>query len=122
MTRTSNALALLLLGVLLLIGFLLMLLPSGTARSTASVRSTEEDGRRALYLLLEELGYQVSGWNQAPGNLPRGTDVLLKGIARAGQLASPTAVGVPGTEGTSGIIGEVVSAFAKEGAKAAFAP
>jgi len=76
MTRTSNALALILLGALLLIGFLLMLLPSGSARSAGSVRSTQEDGRRALYLLLEELGYQVAGWNQAPGDLPRGNEVL----------------------------------------------
>jgi hypothetical protein len=76
MTRTSNALALILLGALLLIGSLLTLLPGGGARSSGSVRSTEEDGRRALYLLFEELGYQVAGWNQAPGYLPRGSDVL----------------------------------------------
>lgn len=76
MNRNWNALALVFLGALLLIGFLLTLLPSGATGSPGSVRSAAPDGRRALYLLLDELGFRPRGWTRSPGNLPRG-DYLL---------------------------------------------
>lgn len=37
-----------------------------------SAASPEPEGRRALLLLLRELGYRADTWNEAPGALPRG--------------------------------------------------
>jgi hypothetical protein len=41
-----------------------------------SVGSTEQDGRRALQLLLEELGFETVAWRQPPGSLPPGERLL----------------------------------------------
>ena len=65
------------MGVLLLLGLLLRAIPSGSGDEPMSVRSTEPDGRRALYLLLEELGFQPSAWTRSPGLLPRGETLLV---------------------------------------------
>ncbi len=62
---------------LLLAGLLLALLPSRSTGATGSVFSVEPGGTHALFLLLEELGFQVLPWTRAPGNLPRNSDLLV---------------------------------------------
>lgn len=42
-----------------------------------SVGNTEDNGRRAAFLLLEELGFEPEVWNRRPGLLPRGAHVLV---------------------------------------------
>ncbi len=41
-----------------------------------SVASTDDDGRRALLLVLQELGLHPAGWVRAPGSLPRGEHLV----------------------------------------------
>lgn len=76
----SNAarplLALFLAGVLVL-AFLLQFLPSGTGGTSGGATSTQEDGWRAAFLLLEELDFDPEVWRDAPGHLPHGDHLLL---------------------------------------------
>ena len=62
---------------LLAAGLLLTLLPSGSRAREPSVLSAEAGGWRALFLLLEGLGYRTAVWTKTPGNLPRSRDVLF---------------------------------------------
>ena len=56
---------------LLAAGLLLTVLPSGSHAREPSVLSAEPKGRRALFLLLERLGWRTQVWTKTPGNLPR---------------------------------------------------
>ncbi len=65
-------LALLLLAVILTLGAV----GGGPAPVPGSALSVEDDGRRAAYLVLEELGFATEVWRAAPGRLPPGRSVL----------------------------------------------
>lgn len=77
MTRTASALSLVLVFGLLLVGSLLLLLPSGRESRPGSVLSSEPDGRRALLLLLDELGFDARAWTEVPARLPHGGATLF---------------------------------------------
>ncbi len=65
------------LSTVLLVGFLLAILPSGSARSGSSTSSTAPQGRMAALQLLKELGFRARSWRQAPGHLPVGDHLLI---------------------------------------------
>jgi hypothetical protein len=71
-----------LLALLTVVAFLV---PSGaenSSRSFPSTYSTTNDGAKAAYTLLEEMGYRVERWTQPPGDLPtpsRGTLLIIAG-------------------------------------------
>lgn len=70
----SGALA---LGALLIALLVLTMFSEGESTPTPrSVQSTEPDGRRALFLLLVELGFAPEAWNSTPEGLPEGRHVL----------------------------------------------
>jgi len=48
------------------------ILTPGEEPRSGSAASAEPEGRRALLLLLRELGYRAEIWSEAPGELPRG--------------------------------------------------
>ncbi len=77
MTKTANALSLVLVFGLLFIGGLLLLLPSGGEPRRGSVLSSEPDGRRALLLLLDGLGFDARAWTDVPARLPPGGATLI---------------------------------------------
>ncbi len=76
----SNAarplLALFLAGVLVL-AFLLQFLPSGAGGTSGGATSTQDQGRLAAFLLIEELDLEPEVWRDAPGHLPHGDHLLL---------------------------------------------
>ena len=53
-----------------------MLLDPGEPRAAESSASTKPAGRRALFLVLEELGFEPQEWHQAPVALPEGGAAL----------------------------------------------
>jgi len=65
----------------------LMLLSGEEATTGLSVASTKDSGRRALFLVLQELGFEPSIWNQAPVALPVGEHTLW--------LSTPPLMGGP---------------------------
>jgi hypothetical protein len=75
--RSPRVFAPLLLGGLVVIVFLLQLLPSGGGSRAGSVFSTGDEGRRAAFRLLAELGFEPRAWTRAPGHLPRGSALLV---------------------------------------------
>lgn len=52
------------------------LLPSPEQGTLPSVASNRPDGRRALFLTLQRLGFAPEAWRKAPGALPHGEHVL----------------------------------------------
>ncbi len=62
---------------LLLMGLLLALLPGRGEQRAYSVFSTRPDGLRALFLMLEELGFSDLPRTQPPGELRGGGDLLV---------------------------------------------
>jgi hypothetical protein len=52
-------------------------LAGGEPGPAHSATSSDRDGRRALYLFLEELGIPCEVWRDPPGRLPRGRNLLL---------------------------------------------
>ncbi len=75
--KSANALLLVVLFGLILVGSLLLFLPGSGAPRGESVLSTQEDGRRALLLLLDELGYDARAFTESPAELPRGGAALV---------------------------------------------
>ena len=71
----AAAVAVLLL--LLLVG----LLPSGGPVEPKSVFEASDEGRLAVWYLLEQLGYDPVAWRDAPGRLPRGEQILWLAVA-----------------------------------------
>jgi len=70
--RSQGALRIVLLIVLataLLVGLGLANVPGEGGGDPHSVWSARDKGRLALYLLLQELGWDVRAWNEAPGEL-----------------------------------------------------
>ncbi|MFT7669400.1 MAG: hypothetical protein ACI8X5_002100 [Planctomycetota bacterium] len=65
-----------LLSVIFLLGLLASTLGGGEETSGPSIGSNQPDGRRAFYLLLDELGFDPLNWKQAPISLPRGDHLL----------------------------------------------
>lgn len=75
-TRTERAGALVIAGVVLAFTLATQLLGGPTKGVPGSVASAAPDGRRALFLLFEALGYAPEAWRKFPGALPRGEHVL----------------------------------------------
>ncbi len=77
--------------------FFLILQPQERAATKASVSSAEAEGRRALFLILDELGFEPRIWHQAPVGLPSGEHVLWLSRPPAGlgdgELASEAPAG-----------------------------
>jgi hypothetical protein len=76
-----------LLLLLVALSFVSELAPSESDRGTGSVHSSAPDGRRALFLLLGDLGFAPEAWSDAPGELPRGSHVLW--LAKTPSSAMP---------------------------------
>ena len=74
MTRRGlpQAIALVVVGTIVLLGFLLGNIPANDSRASHSSYSPYDDGRLAVYLILRELGFTPRAWREAPGELPRG--------------------------------------------------
>lgn len=56
---------------------LMAALPNPREHDERSLFSLEADGTRLLFLVTEELGFDVSPWIEAPGELPRGNVALV---------------------------------------------
>lgn len=65
------------------------LLPEVRDRDAGSTSSARPDGRRALLLALEELGFAPEVWARPPGALPRGRHVLWMATAPTWTDAAP---------------------------------
>jgi hypothetical protein len=66
---------------LLVAGFATMLPSAPRSETRHSVESVAPDGRRAAFALLDELGFAPRAWDERPGLLPRGRQVLwLPGV------------------------------------------
>lgn len=66
---------------LLAAGFAAMLPSAPRSETRHSVESVAPDGRRAAFALLEELGFEPRAWDERPGLLPAGRQVLwLPGV------------------------------------------
>ncbi len=68
-------------GGMLLVLLVLTLLPGGESSTRDSVFSTKTSGRRAVFLLLERLGWEAKAWTRPPGDLDRGEHVVWLGNA-----------------------------------------
>lgn len=77
---------------------LLLVLPAPRDDAGPSVFSTRIGGRRALFLLLGELGFDVSAWSRAPGHLPRTRACLF--LPATPEPAPSYGTATPGGEGT----------------------
>ena len=68
-------------GLILLMGVVLSQLPSSGEGTERSALSSEDRGRRALYLTLSELGFPSRVWTNTPSELPRGEGLVwLSGV------------------------------------------
>lgn len=86
--RVQRALTIAVVAMLVLVLALSQLLPKGGEdRRPGSVASNEPRGRRALFLVLQELGFAPEAWKRNPGALPAGEHVLWTSDA-PGELAS----------------------------------
>jgi len=65
-----------LLALVFLAGLVLSTLSGGGAAGGPSVLSAEPEGRKALFLFLEELGFELRAWRSAPLALPEGPHAL----------------------------------------------
>jgi hypothetical protein len=74
--RVVNHLIVGLIGALFLMGLFFSMVGGESPEMGNSVRSSLGDGRRALFLLLEELGFEPQAWRQAPISLPAGEHLL----------------------------------------------
>ena len=77
--------------LLALVTLLAVLVPGGggnTSRSFPSTYSTSNDGAKAAYTLLEEMGYRIDRWIQPPGELPAPSRHTL--LVIAGPIILPT--------------------------------
>jgi len=74
--RGPRWLSLAVLGTLVLLIAVATFLDAGEGEGRGSVGSNGPDGRRALRLTLERLGFPVDGWEHPPGALPRGANAL----------------------------------------------
>lgn len=80
-SRAGTRIAVFLIGLAVLVTTFASLGAQGEAGGTPrSVRSAADDGRRAMFLLLEELGLAPEVWSSRPGLLPR--EPALLWIAR----------------------------------------
>jgi hypothetical protein len=70
--RVEKAFAAGLLALLVLLAFTAKVLEPSEEPESGSAESAQPDGRRALFLLLRELGFRAEIWTEAPGMLPRG--------------------------------------------------
>ena len=64
------------IGLLLLMGVVLSQLPSGSSELERSALSSEPNGKRALFLVLGELGFPARIWTDTPSELPRGAGLV----------------------------------------------
>ena len=62
--------------LLFLFGVGVQMLGSGSKSLERSVASNEDGGRRALLLVLNELGYEAQAWRGSPNTLPPGEHLL----------------------------------------------
>ncbi|MDZ4772603.1 MAG: hypothetical protein SGI72_05655 [Planctomycetota bacterium] len=86
--RSEGILGLVLLGAIVLLSILLSFLPGGApSDGEGSVSSVEPRGRRALYLLLRESGFDARAFVDAPRDLPR--DHSLLWLPRAPTASMP---------------------------------
>lgn len=79
--RFEKALAGAVLALLVLLAVTAQFLTPGDEPKAGSAASSEPEGRRALLLLLRELGFRSEIWSEAPGALPRGGGLVW--MARA---------------------------------------
>ena len=64
---------------LIVLAITAQVLESPAPSRSRSAASVAPQGRRALFLLLEELGHAPKLWNRAPGKLPSGANMLWLG-------------------------------------------
>ncbi len=74
--RLGSRLLLGALVLLFLLGVGVQILGTGSTALERSVASNEDGGRRALLLVLNELGYDVQAWGGSPNTLPPGEHLL----------------------------------------------
>ena len=72
----ARAVAIVLVGGLAVLAFLLSTIRGGASSERRSAFSAERDGRLAAYLLLRDLDFPARAWTDAPGLLPRARAVL----------------------------------------------
>ena len=72
----GRRIGLVLLASVFLAGMVLSTLSNGVSAGGPSVLSAEPEGRKALFLFLEELGFEVRAWRSAPLALPEGSHAL----------------------------------------------
>jgi len=87
--RLERAAAAVVLALLVVLALTAQFLTPGDHAEAGSAASTESDGRRALLLLLRDLGFRAETWNEAPGALPRGGGLLWM----AGTPKHPSSLG-----------------------------
>jgi hypothetical protein len=75
-------------------------LGGASVEEPGSARSSEKDGRRIAYLLLEELGFATELWSEPPGLLPFGRHVLW--MPRAPEELDPDHSGDPLSQAREG--------------------
>jgi hypothetical protein len=76
LNRQRNLAGVIAIGFLLALGLGLSQLPSGESRLEGSALSTDKAGKRALFLLMAELGHSAKVWTDTPSMLPRGPQFL----------------------------------------------
>lgn len=70
--NVANRILIGLISLLFLLGLVLSSLTGQSPPVSQSVTSSEKEGRRALFLMLAELGFEPEVWRQAPISLPTG--------------------------------------------------
>jgi hypothetical protein len=90
------------LGLFVLFGLLLAVLPGQGDPRSLSVFSAEADGWRAMYLTLEQLGFPVEAWSGAPGELPAPGTLLVLAEPPAPPPALPAALARAGEAPVAG--------------------
>ena len=74
--RIDKAVGLAVLALAIFLALVPLFLGSASDAVTGSVASTGEHGRRALFLVLGELGFSPEAWSEPPGRLPHGAQLL----------------------------------------------
>jgi len=74
--RIDKTIGLAVIALAIVLALLPLVLGSAPDEVAGSVASNAPDGRRALFLVLGELGFAPEAWNEPPGRLPRGDPLV----------------------------------------------